>query len=341
LSKIIDKATDKATEVIDTFIEPIKVRLSNPFLCSLIIAFILVNWRPILYITFSKTSIEEKISYININYYSSAFGNLWMYVILPIVISSVYTFGIPWFNNLVDYINSKPLKEKRKTEHDLTIEEYKRKVLYAQEEHKIKIAQSGSLELSSLTAQIQNLHNDVNVKSKRLSELENINNDQKIQLSEVTEKFSKQNNRFNELIAKYQNGKERDNVFSQLNNSNDKSIKSEFEFVERLSKIKSVYDFADVSDKGFLTLALILHLSSKAYHFDYLINLKLQIVDIFEREGLSDIHLLEEAKKNELILIFKEENLERLLKITKSKAHNLYRNLNDIDGLEVFTLILE
>lgn len=66
-----------------------KERIKTPISGAFFYSFIIYNWRPIVFLVFSKTSIENKIIVINHEY-----CNFWA-IFVPIIIATLYTLIIP------------------------------------------------------------------------------------------------------------------------------------------------------------------------------------------------------------------------------------------------------
>lgn len=77
------------SDLIKEFIDTSKERLKTPISGSFLWSFLFFNWRPILLLFFSDTSIENKIIVINHEY-----CNFWA-IFWPIVIATFYTLLIP------------------------------------------------------------------------------------------------------------------------------------------------------------------------------------------------------------------------------------------------------
>ena len=60
-----------------SFIESTKDRLKNPMIGAFIIAWVAINWRFIFILFFSNKKIEDKITFIETNYFDLNY-NLWI-----------------------------------------------------------------------------------------------------------------------------------------------------------------------------------------------------------------------------------------------------------------------
>jgi hypothetical protein len=77
-------------EFIKDFTDSAKDRIKTPITGSFTLAFIVYNWMPLSILLFSKSSIEYKIAFINMEY-----CNVWA-LIIPLVVAIVYVIGVPY-----------------------------------------------------------------------------------------------------------------------------------------------------------------------------------------------------------------------------------------------------
>src|SRR5690606_18412410 len=97
--KVIKPITTKVGKLVDTIIDPINARLSNPLIGSFTISFIILNWKPILYLVFGDHTILTKYEYISEKFYGSGLCNWSMYLFVPLAMSLAYVLALPRLEN--------------------------------------------------------------------------------------------------------------------------------------------------------------------------------------------------------------------------------------------------
>ena len=90
--------SDLLKEIVGTFNE----RLRSPILGSILLAFFIVNWRPLFFLFFSDNSIPQKFVYFDANT-----SELSLYL-LPLLIGSIIAILSPWLKHLGALIAKKP-----------------------------------------------------------------------------------------------------------------------------------------------------------------------------------------------------------------------------------------
>ncbi|AYO66749.1 hypothetical protein [Klebsiella pneumoniae] len=78
-------------------------RVKNPAFGAFAISWCAFNWKQILYLFFADNGIYYKIEYISQN------SSWWNVIILPAFSSLVLCVGLPWVNNAITKLQSKPL----------------------------------------------------------------------------------------------------------------------------------------------------------------------------------------------------------------------------------------
>ncbi|QQT33013.1 hypothetical protein I6I99_10785 [Sphingobacterium multivorum] len=175
----ISKATDLVTD-------PVKQRLSHPLIGSFILAWIVFNWEPILYMIFANASIEAKITYVNSCFYTSTWDKWRLYFLQPLGVALFYYGVLAWIDRGLDAINIRTIKAK--IAHDAKIRaskfEEEKQVIQAQKELESEKAENKPLEdlnqeLALARAEIENKDNLIsNLQNERLSLQEEINQTQ-------------------------------------------------------------------------------------------------------------------------------------------------------------------
>lgn len=175
MGNIIDKAYDKAIETAEPFVETIKVRLTNPFFASFAISAIVINWRPILYFIFSKSSIEDKIEHISVQYYNPYYWDVIMYILIPLLVSCLYIFGIPRLNVFINEKNKKPIDAINNAEYTLISDKYDKQVEYAKKENAIAVARASTNKIEELNTKIGKLEFELNENIGATTRLDSFN----------------------------------------------------------------------------------------------------------------------------------------------------------------------
>lgn len=175
----VSKATDLVTD-------PIKQRMSHPLIGSFILAWVVFNWEPILYIIFANASIESKITYVNSCFYTSTWDKWRLYFLQPLGIALFYYGALAWVDRGLDAINIKTIKAKIAHDAEVRASKFKEEILVitAQRTLEIEKAEKKPIEelnhkLSLATAEIENKDNLISIlQNERLSLQEEINQTQ-------------------------------------------------------------------------------------------------------------------------------------------------------------------
>ncbi|MDR2274510.1 MAG: hypothetical protein LBF27_26625 [Sphingobacterium sp.] len=202
VQKEIVNTISKATDLVA---DPVKQRLSHPLIGSFIIAWIVFNWEPILYMIFANASIEAKITYVNSCFHTSTWDKWRLYFLQPLGVALFYYAILAWVDRGLDAINIRTIKAK--IAHDAQIRankfEEEKQVVKKQKELESEKAKNKPLEdlnqeLSLAKAEIENKDNLISILQKeRLSLQEEINQTQQslnMQRDRFTEYQSDTNN---------------------------------------------------------------------------------------------------------------------------------------------------
>jgi DNA repair exonuclease SbcCD ATPase subunit len=150
-------------KVVGTIVDPIKNRLGNPLFGSFIITWVIVNWRPVLYIIFERNSILKKFEYIDLHYYPD--GNWWRYLWLPLIISSFYAIGITYVETAIGWFSRYSNRIKIKRHYDLEEKDLK-------EQTKILNLKNDIENINELTEKLEKSEKDVRDKQRTILEKE-------------------------------------------------------------------------------------------------------------------------------------------------------------------------
>lgn len=84
---------EKITEVLENIFDSFKNRLKNPFIGTFTISWLIINWKPVYFVLFSKNNVEYKIDYV-----SMCFTNYWMILFWPSISTIFYMLFVPYIN---------------------------------------------------------------------------------------------------------------------------------------------------------------------------------------------------------------------------------------------------
>jgi len=171
-------------ELIKNLFQTSNERIKNPFIGSFIFSWIAFNWKSILTIIFSKTTIEERISYV-----SNCFSEIEFTLFYPLIFSAFYVLGLPYLMWLIEYLSKYAKIGRKKNLVDEKIDDLIDKQKIAKEERKYEEERAGNLEISLLNTKIAELTTDNEEKQKSLNSL-------KIDLTEI----KKEKNRLEQYI---------------------------------------------------------------------------------------------------------------------------------------------
>lgn len=144
------------TDLIKDFIDTSKERLKTPISGAFLWSFIIYNWRPIVLLLFSKSSIENKIIVINHEY-----CNFWA-LFWPVVIATYYTLLLPKIMLFVDR-DLAPTKDERVTKrYEAKKHLVEQKTTVASLEFVLKNVESGSKQIEDLLLEIESYKLQIN-----------------------------------------------------------------------------------------------------------------------------------------------------------------------------------
>ncbi len=234
---IVDRSYEGIKSISTEIKDYTKQRFGHPFFFSLIISFVVYNWRPFSIFFFSKRPIETVINEIwSYSYYGS-----WLW---PLISAVVYTAFFPFFRNWIADFLKTAIDAEHKARHlqNMDLAEYKR--LEASIEYKIAISRSGTNELTALQSVITEKDGLINSLQESLNE----SAEQISELDKTAKKAIQENTAAREELAK----KPRAN--SQTEGTN---FSFDDEFYVQVERLKSLYPhFSD--DQHFENALLIL-----------------------------------------------------------------------------------
>ncbi|AXG73955.1 hypothetical protein DVK85_06730 [Flavobacterium arcticum] len=146
-------------DLLKDFLETSRDRIKTPITGSFALAFLLWNWRPILVLLLSDSSIENKIKHIDKNY-----CGYWA-LLAPLLIAIFYTLLVPYLTMIIERMTLGAIKGQR----------YNKKVLDKLEEEQNRISQEYELMKASREFEIEQIKSgqrSINELSERIASLE-------------------------------------------------------------------------------------------------------------------------------------------------------------------------
>lgn len=158
-------------EFIISFFESAKDRLKNPIVGAFIMAWVAVNWRFIAILLFSSKTIEQKIEFIENNYFDIKL-NLW----IPLAFAVFYFLILPYIMALFDWLSQKGIAARKLILKNQRITDIQHRQEIAAEEWQLDKIRQGSPDISALKDKILELEASNKEKDEVISTLsENIN----------------------------------------------------------------------------------------------------------------------------------------------------------------------
>ncbi|WP_339888642.1 hypothetical protein [uncultured Flavobacterium sp.] len=204
-------------------LEASRDRLKNPILGTYSISFILFNWRPLLFLMFSKASIEDKIIVTNSLYCS------WGALLWPLLITIIIAFGVPYFMLLVDIALVKSKKDRRRIRHDEQIISLDEQITIATKEFEIQSRKSGTKTIELLQDSISSLE----IEKQTLQE--SINSERELNSTEV----KKLNDVLKNEIEKNNHSKNNPEI-----SFSEKAFET-FNYLQNSNKLEEFYNYFD------------------------------------------------------------------------------------------------
>ena len=156
-----------------SFFESAKDRLKNPMIGAFVIAWIAVNWRFLAILFFSSKTIEQKIEFIEGNYFDINF-NLW----IPLAFAVFYVLILPYIMALFDWLSQKGIATRKLISKKHRITDIQNRQEIAAEEWQLEKIKEGSPDIQAMKEKIQRLENQLIEKDEIISNLsENIETD--------------------------------------------------------------------------------------------------------------------------------------------------------------------
>ncbi|EOI5791953.1 hypothetical protein ACEPPC_20415 [Cronobacter malonaticus] len=203
-------------EALSSAVTTASQRVRNPVFGAFVLSWCAFNWKQILYLFFSDKGIYNKIEYISAN------SNWSFNLILPVVSALAICIVMPWANNIIALLQSKPLdisddlENRRKTRQilrDTRFQRYRAKRDIAYDQYKTgaeKDIQSMKEEITQSKNRMGELTSELDASRKALHDATNI-------IEENTGKLKKLGDAYEMLFKDYETLKE---DFSQYRHEN-------------------------------------------------------------------------------------------------------------------------
>lgn len=153
-----------------SFIESTKDRLKNPMIGAFVIAWVAVNWRFLAILFFSSKKIEDKITFIETNYFDLN-HNLW----IPLGFAIFYVLILPYIMALFDWLSQKGIAVRKLISKNHRIADIQHRQEIAAEEWQLEKIREGSPDIQAMKDRIAKLELQLEEKDEVISNLsENI-----------------------------------------------------------------------------------------------------------------------------------------------------------------------
>src|SRR5690606_26009206 len=135
-----------------SFFESAKDRLKNPMIGAFVIAWIAINWRFIAILFFSSKKIEDKISFIETNYFDLE-HNLW----IPLAFAVFYVLILPYIMAIFDWLSQKGIATRKLISKNHRIADIQHRQEIAAEEWQLEKIREGSPDIQAMKERISKL----------------------------------------------------------------------------------------------------------------------------------------------------------------------------------------
>lgn len=139
-------------EFIISFFESAKDRLKNPVIGAFIMAWVAVNWRFIAILLFSSKTIEQKIEFVEANYFDIDY-NLW----IPLAFAVFYVLILPYIMALFDWLSQKGIASRKLISKKHRITDIQNRQEIAAEEWQLEKIREGSPDIKAMKLKISQL----------------------------------------------------------------------------------------------------------------------------------------------------------------------------------------
>ena len=155
-------------EILKSFFESANERLKNPFIGTFIIAWIVFNWKSILYIIYSDSSIEDKIVLINTEYSSVS-----SVLLFPLGLAIFYVLLLPYIMWVFDALSSKAMVGRKKQLYYHLGNELDNKTQIAEKQFILEDTKANYKDKAALNDKIEALEEKLTENDKYINRLKN------------------------------------------------------------------------------------------------------------------------------------------------------------------------
>lgn len=233
----------KMKELLQSLFSTSKERISNPLIGTFIFSWVAFNWKSILFLFFSSKTIEDKISFIELNF--SSLNNL---LLLPLVVMVIYILIIPYLNLAFEYL----LEFSRVRRNKISISKLKQgienKKELAIEEIKLEEAQTEFKERKNHNKLIEDLQRSIQDKDEQLrierERFTDLNRKIKDESTYLNQRFHEDRKDFEDKISNLLNENRilRDNLVEKDKNLRDENDRRLFgSYSKRVSEEEGPY----------------------------------------------------------------------------------------------------
>lgn len=152
-------------EILESFMESSRERIKNPIIGSFMTAFLIYNWKAIIFLIFSKTSIEQRITTIRDNYSN------WDSIVLPILIALGYLILLPYISSILDNTLFKIFTTRANHKNKIKLVSLNNKKETARLERQIADIKAGTKDIEELlqkNSELEKLNEDAQNKAEKL-----------------------------------------------------------------------------------------------------------------------------------------------------------------------------
>lgn len=173
-----------------SFIESAKDRLKNPMIGAFIMAWVAINWRFLAILLFSSKTIEQKIEFIESNYFDINY-NLW----IPLGFAVFYVLILPYIMALFDWLSQKGIAARKLISKNHRISDIQHRQEIAAEEWQLSKIKEGSPDITALKDKIEELETYIKEKDEVINTLSDTIEDTKQEVPESTKNQEKPENK--------------------------------------------------------------------------------------------------------------------------------------------------
>jgi predicted transcriptional regulator len=150
-------------ELLKSIFESSQERIKNPLIGTFAISWILINWKPVFILLFSKLTVEKRILEVELSYTSFNYNFL-----LPLLIALFYVILFPYLMWLIDELIKKSTKERKINIITQLILDVQGKQKLAIEETKLENIKSDLKDKVESNRQLEKLNKEIELKNNEI-----------------------------------------------------------------------------------------------------------------------------------------------------------------------------